>query len=142
MGRLKVVVVFLVLLVGGVLLGSLGEINLCASGATAALDNVAQVNLLHAVFVVASGVLSQGSCQSRHLLQLKATRYTYITLVAVFLLIVILVILIVLVVLIHGGIAHLLRRSLALALDLREASLGRGRVLGESSAVLRHVGKL
>ena len=49
--------------VGGMVLGSLGIVNLCAASATAAFYNVFKVNLLHAVFVVASGVLAErGSC--------------------------------------------------------------------------------
>jgi hypothetical protein len=54
---LKVVIVVFVLLVGGILLSSLGKVNLCAASTTATFYNVVKVNFLHAVFVVASGVL-------------------------------------------------------------------------------------
>ena len=58
-GLKVVVVVFVVVVVGGMVLSSLGIVNLCAASATAAFYNVFKVNLLHAVFVVASGVLAE-----------------------------------------------------------------------------------
>lgn len=50
-GRLEVLIVFLILVVGRVLLGGLGEVNLGTSS-TAALDNVAGVNLFQAIFLI------------------------------------------------------------------------------------------
>lgn len=50
LGGLEVLIVFLVLVVGRVLLGSLGEVDLSTSGA-ASLNNVVEVDLLQAVLV-------------------------------------------------------------------------------------------
>lgn len=50
LGGLEVLIVFLVLVVGRVLLGSLGEVDLSTSGA-ASLNNVVEVDLLQAVLI-------------------------------------------------------------------------------------------
>lgn len=60
-GRLKVVVILLIfIIVGGVLLGGLDEVNLRASCAASAFDNVVQVNLLETVLIYRALLASFG----------------------------------------------------------------------------------
>lgn len=61
--RLKVVIVLVVLVVGGVLGGGLGKVDFGTAGSAAALDNVVQVDLVGAVLnVVCQDVLVVLAC--------------------------------------------------------------------------------
>lgn len=52
LGRLEVVIILILVVVGGVLLGRLGKVDDTAAGAAAALDDVVEVNLLEAVLLL------------------------------------------------------------------------------------------